>query len=62
MQSDLVAQVVKKVDRQDGQTQIHLQFAGLKELDRLKLNRFILDQQETAASGMPPVSPTGTPA
>jgi len=62
VQSDLVAQVVKKVARQDGQVQIHLQFAGLKELDRLKLNRFILDQQETAASGMPPGSPTGAPA
>jgi c-di-GMP-binding flagellar brake protein YcgR len=62
VQSDLVAQVVRKSSRSDGQAQLHLQFAGLKELDRLKLNRFILDQQESLGVGMPPGSPTGAPA
>jgi len=54
VQSDLVAQVVRRVDQADGKVHLHLQFAGLKELDRLKLNRFILDQQE--AMGSPPAS------
>jgi len=62
VQTDLVAQVVRRVDRTDGQAQLHLQFAGIKELDRLKLNRFVLDQQEAMGSGSPPGSPTGAPA
>jgi c-di-GMP-binding flagellar brake protein YcgR len=52
--ADMVAQVLRKVDRPDGQTQLHLQFVGLKELDRLKLNRFILDHQDAAGSSVPP--------
>jgi c-di-GMP-binding flagellar brake protein YcgR len=59
VQTDLVAQVVKKVPRSDGPAQIHLQFVGLKELDRLKLNRFILDQQDAV---MPRGAPPGAPA
>lgn len=61
VQTDLVAQVVKKVARSDGQTQIHLQFVGLKELDRLKLNRFILDQQDQQGAAMPVGAPPGAP-
>jgi c-di-GMP-binding flagellar brake protein YcgR len=60
--SDLVAQVVRKSNSPEGQVQLHLQFAGLKELDRLKLNRFILEQQETMGAGAPPGAPTGAPA
>jgi c-di-GMP-binding flagellar brake protein YcgR/HAMP domain-containing protein len=63
VQSDLVEQVVRKSDSPEGKIQLHLQFAGLKELDRLKLNRFILEQQETAGTvALPPGSPTSTPA
>jgi len=62
VQTDLVAQVVKKVLRSDGQAQIHLQFVGLKELDRLKLNRFILDQQDSQSPAVPHGAPPGAPA
>jgi c-di-GMP-binding flagellar brake protein YcgR len=52
--ADMVAQVLRKVDRPDGQAQLHLLFVGLKELDRLKLNRFIMEQQDAAGSSVPP--------
>lgn len=52
--ADMVAQVLRRVERPDGQAQLHLQFVGLKELDRLKLNRFIMEQQETTGATVPP--------
>ena len=41
IREDLVAEVVRTVPRAEGERQLHLQFAGLKELDRLKLNKYL---------------------
>jgi c-di-GMP-binding flagellar brake protein YcgR len=41
IRDDLVAEVVRTVPRADAQRQLHLQFVGLKELDRLKLNKYL---------------------
>jgi c-di-GMP-binding flagellar brake protein YcgR len=50
IKDDIVAEVLRLVPRDDGNLQLHLQFAGLKELDRLKLNKYLtnLTQQGVA--------------
>ncbi len=41
IKDDLVCQVMGAFVRDDGNTQIHLQFVGMKELNRLKLGKYL---------------------
>jgi c-di-GMP-binding flagellar brake protein YcgR len=46
IKDDLVAEVVRTVPAGGNELQVHLQFAGLKELDRLKLNKYLTNLAE----------------
>jgi c-di-GMP-binding flagellar brake protein YcgR len=50
IKDDLVAQAVGMMPRDDGATQIHLQFLGLKELNRLKLGKFLVGLKQSGAT------------
>jgi hypothetical protein len=59
IREDLVAAVVRTVTVEGNLLEVHLQFAGLKELDRLKLNKYLTNLAEQVA---PPPSAPGSPA
>lgn len=50
IQDDLVAQCVGVFPRDDGRLQIHLQFLGMKELNRLKLGKYLVGLKKSGAS------------
>ncbi|HKI98080.1 MAG TPA: PilZ domain-containing protein [bacterium] len=50
IKDDLVAQVVGLFQRDDGNTQVHLQYLGLKELNRLKLGKFLVGLKQSGAT------------
>jgi c-di-GMP-binding flagellar brake protein YcgR len=54
IRDDLVAEVLRTVPQSGNQLLVHLQFAGLKELDRLKLNKYLTNLVERA-----PGAPSG---
>ncbi|HEX7927578.1 MAG TPA: PilZ domain-containing protein, partial [bacterium] len=62
IRDDVVADVVRTVPQGGNQLFVHLQFAGLKELDRLKLNKYLtnlVDRGQAASSGTKgPAAPT----
>jgi hypothetical protein len=49
MRDDVVSQVVGSLSMEAEDTQIHLQFMGMKELNRLKLSKFLAALKESAA-------------
>lgn len=49
IKDDLVGQVVGLLPLDDGTTQIHLQFLGLRELNRLKLGKFLVSLKREGA-------------
>lgn len=50
IKDDLVAQVTGMFARDDGHTQVHLQFLGLRELNRLKLGKFLVSLKKEGAT------------
>lgn len=57
LQFDLVAQAVGMVARDAQHMQIHLQFLGLREMDRLKLGKYLVSMKEKGAPVMPSTKP-----
>ena len=50
IKDDVVGQVVGLFARDDGRSQAHLQFLGLRELNRLKLGKFLVSLKKEGAS------------
>jgi PilZ domain len=50
IKDDVVGQVMGLFPRDDGQTQVHLQFLGLRELNRLKLGKFLVSLKQGGAA------------
>lgn len=61
IREDLVSMVVGIIPMDDGKVQFHLQFQGLKELNRLKLSRYLTNLKESPPSKAPP-DETSAPA
>jgi len=62
MRDELVAQVVGVVTRSPVEQAYHLQFTGMKELDRLKLNRFLASQPAAPPPSQPAPEAEAAPA
>jgi c-di-GMP-binding flagellar brake protein YcgR len=50
IKDDVVGQVMGLFARDDGKTQVHLQFLGLRELNRLKLGKFLVSLKQSGAT------------
>jgi hypothetical protein len=50
IKDDVVGQIVGLLPRDDGTTQVHLQFLGLRELNRLKLGKFLVALKKGGAT------------
>ena len=50
IKDDLVAQVVGMFGRDDGSTAVHLQFLGMRELNRLKLGKYLVSLKKEGAT------------
>ncbi|MDH5752163.1 MAG: flagellar brake protein [Deltaproteobacteria bacterium] len=58
IREDMVAMVVGQFERDEGNRQIHLQFQALKELNRLKLTRYLTTIKDSAAGPDTPQAPS----
>ena len=54
IREDMVGEVVRLTPLSDDNLQVHLRFAGIKEINRLKMNRYLASLQEAAAADNPP--------